>query len=187
MIQLKDVLHLYLGCRVLVTDIDGQVFEDKVESVIDDKGGRRFSIYEFGDVPFDNHGEYYQSIKPLLRPLSSMTNEQMKEYWIALSSEVEEKITADEIDVDMFYNDGGTMVDGDIEVGANITCRCFIGQIAIRKCGSAFLFNEAGELERLAGVPEGFLYLLKQRFDLFNLIPSGQAIDSTTSKTTQPK
>lgn len=161
MTQLKDVLHLYLGCKMM----------SKYES--------RFILYPH-NVPSNwQDAEYLEGCKPILRPLSSMAEEEMKGYWQALSSEVEEKITTDEIDVDMFYNDGGLMVDGDIEVGANISCRCFEGQIAIRKCGSTFLFNEDGNLERLAGIPEGILYLLKKGFDLFGLIQSGQAIDAT--------
>jgi hypothetical protein len=74
--KIEDYLHLYLGCEVKVLDIDGQTFTDKVESVHDNKSGKGFSIYEFGDCPFDNHEEYYQRIMPILRPLSDMTEEE---------------------------------------------------------------------------------------------------------------
>lgn len=77
--NIKDYLHLYLGCEVLVLDLDGQTFKDKIEDVFDRKHGKGFSIYEFGDCPFDDHDEYYQEIKPILRPLSDMTKEE-REY-----------------------------------------------------------------------------------------------------------
>ena len=56
--KLSDYLHFYVGCDILITDTDGQQFVDKVESVIKDHAGNRFSIYECGDMPFENHEEY---------------------------------------------------------------------------------------------------------------------------------
>jgi hypothetical protein len=126
-VQLKDVLHFYLGCRIAIVDPDGQAYEDAVHAVIDDKGGKRFTIYECGDMPFENHEEYYQSARPILRPLSSMSDEEMDQF---------NRLT------ETLYN----MADG------------------VNMC-----------MQYAAGVN----YLLKQGFDLFGLIESGQAIDNT--------
>jgi hypothetical protein len=79
----------------------------------------------------------------------------------------------------MFYWDNSTMVDDDIQVGADVSCRCFEGQLAIRECGSIFLFDASGELQRCTNLPKGMHYLISKGFDLFNLIESEQAIDST--------
>jgi len=74
--KFKDVCHLYLGCPVRIMDLDGQVFDDKIESVIDDNAGKRFSIYEWGDIPYDEIEDYCQHFWPILRPLSSMTEDE---------------------------------------------------------------------------------------------------------------
>jgi hypothetical protein len=71
--ELKDYLPLYLGCQIIVCDLDGQTFFDRIESVINDKAGQRFSIYEFGDIEYDTIEEYCQWVKPILRPLSDIT------------------------------------------------------------------------------------------------------------------
>lgn len=73
-ITFKDIAHFYLGCQVLVMDLDGQMFADHLESVFIDKHEKKFSIYTFGNAPFENHEEYYQKISLCLRRLETMTS-----------------------------------------------------------------------------------------------------------------
>jgi hypothetical protein len=94
-------------------------------------------------------------------------------------ADMEDKPTDADYDLEMFYNDGGLMVDGDVAVGANYTCICYEGQIAVRDTGDIHLFDEAGKIERLVNQPQAFRYLLSKSFDLFNLIPEGLAIDKS--------
>lgn len=124
------------------------------------------------------------SIKPILRRLEDMTEGEMVALLTSLFPfDMEDKPVADEFSIEMFYNDDGLMVDGDVSVGANYTCRCYEGQIAIKQCGSICFFDEAGNQEHGINVPKAFHYLLQQHFDLFGLIPAGLAIDAKTITT----
>ena len=68
--ELKDYLHLYLGCEVLVEgDIRKLItiyLNGYVEVNYNDIGGQEFPINE---------------IKPILRPLSDMTEDEEYDYW----------------------------------------------------------------------------------------------------------
>lgn len=125
------------------------------------------------------------SIKLVLRRLEDMTEDQMIALLQSMApADMEDKPTNEDYDLEMFYNDDGLMVDGDIAVGANYSCRCYEGQIAIKKCGTIVLYEEDKEVTRdqLISTPLAFHYLLKQGFDLFGLIDAGLAIDAKTIK-----
>lgn len=171
--NIKDYLHLYLGCEVNI-----EKYYKQYHGILKGCKHNGFCVQTDGDRAETWHNEEVP-LQLLLRPLSDMTEEEMIAYLQILFSDVDDKIDADEFDLEMFYNDGGSMVDGDIEVGANISCRCYEGQIAIRNCGSTFLFDDSGELTRVINIPEGIRLLLSKHFDLFGLIESGLAIDKT--------
>lgn len=121
-------------------------------------------------------------VKLVLRRLGDMTEAEMVNLLTDLFPfDMEDKPTADEFSMEMFYNDDGLMVDGDVSVGANYTCRCYEGQIAIKQCGSICFFDEAGNQEHGINVPKAYHYLLRQGFDLFGLIDAGLAIDAKTT------
>jgi hypothetical protein len=170
--KISDYLHLYIGCDKAAYDPDRK---------IDNEPYPLFPFY------WSNHEYVIKGIsegkfKLCLRPLSDMTEEEMRGLIKILFSDVEDKISDDELqDVEMFYWDNSTMVDGDIQVGANFDCRCFEGQLAIRECGSMFLWDADGkELRWLTNIPEASRYLLGLGFDLYKLIPDGLVIDKTT-------
>lgn len=120
-------------------------------------------------------------IKLVLRRLEDMTEGEMIELLQSLvPPDMEDKPVDDEYGVEMFYNDDGLMVDGDISVGCNYSCRCYEGQVGVRICGSIILFDENGNLERVENTPNAFHYLLSKGFDLFGLIDAGLAIDIKT-------
>jgi len=77
--KLQDYAKFYIGCPVVVMDLDGQTFEDHIEYVYRDRSGNGLSIYEWGNIPFDEIDEHCQHMQLKLRPLSSMTEEEKKE------------------------------------------------------------------------------------------------------------
>lgn len=110
--QFSEVAHLYLGCTVMDT--------------ITPSTREKFVMNEINDGVFQciEHGFF----KPVLRPLSDMTNDEHKE-WLS------------------FYNYQGKMAKA----------------------------YGIGEAKRT-------VFLLSKHFDLFDLIPNGFALDSTTLK-----
>lgn len=125
--DIKDYLHLYLGCRALLPN--GKI--DTLDYVEIEQG-----VYfpSKGTDTEDFGHNLLSEVKPILRPLSDMTEEEMLEA-VSIGG--------------LFYR--GESVKAFI---ANWTCY-------------------SGEVTR---------YLLSKSFDLFNLIPEGLAIDSTTQK-----
>lgn len=156
--KFSEVANLYYGCKAIRTDYNQPVIWD-MESVI-----------------FFERGEY----KPILRPLHSITEDEVFQYMLIIFSDVEEKIDPMELSISLHKGDGGNMVDENMQVVAEVSCRCFEGQIAFSKRGSPILYDEDGEVREMNNAPQGFMYLLKQGFDLFSLIQSGEAIDRTT-------
>jgi hypothetical protein len=174
--KFQDYIHYYIGCEVFHLNNE-----------------RKFRLITYEQEGGDLVGEWpsrrrtrftpWELIKPILRKLEDMTEQEMIGLLQSMvPSDMEDKPKDDDYDIEMFYNDDGLMVDGDIAVGANFTCICFDGQIGIKKCGSIILFEEDKDVTRdqLVNTPMAFNYLLKQSFDLFNLIENGLAIDSKT-------
>lgn len=123
-----------------------------------------------------------------LRKLDSMTKEEMTGLLLSMiPPEMQDAPDADDYDLDMFYNDGGNMVDGDVAAGANYSCRCYEGQIAIRQNGDVDLFDEEGERERFINQTAAFHYLLSRGFDLFGLIDAGLDINKETLSHDPPR
>ncbi len=130
--DLTRFLPLYLGCDIRFSRPSGASIEKLTAADLND--------IETGFISLS-------LIKPILRPLSSMTKEEAKE----------------------FLGDAGI--------------KAFIYEIA--EGGIKYLEDEDAGAEYLffsAIDPQRFHWLLSKHFDLFNLIPSGLAIDKTTMK-----
>jgi hypothetical protein len=176
--NIKDYLPFYLGCDVMTNEGKG-----KLIAVFSDDSQNTSELISLDDGDPDNIMDF----QLLPRPLSDMTEEEIIElFLLTFPDDFEDTPTAEECNAEMFYNDGGNMVDADVSVGANIDCRCYEGQIAIRKCGSINFYNANGNLDYFYNAPKAYLLLLSKHFDLFGLIEAGLAIDATTvnSKTT---
>lgn len=106
------------------------------------------------------------------RQLYTMTPDEMVGLLQAATPpDMEEKPDADEYAVEMFHNDGGNMVDSDVAIGANVSCRCFTGQLAITQDGSINFYGEDGEgLDRFPYQWKAFQYLVGKGFDLDNIL-----------------
>jgi hypothetical protein len=92
-------------------------------------------------------------VKPHLRPLSSLTEKNIIELFRLQGLRMDKAIRA---------NIEGRFVQIEFIYGKETNSDYFLAE----------KFN-----------PQQTAYLLKERIDLFNLIPSGQAIDATTLKT----
>lgn len=154
--QLKDYLHLYLGCEIShdtgkcvgsltsVSFHNAEIFCDYFKR---DKGHKVFEGKEWG-----SHVILIERLKPHLRKLSSMTEEEAIIY-----GEIYGIKGAKEIEVKPL-EDGGVHIS--FKAGDS----------------AASLFP----LSNYGNKPETFRYLLSRHFDIFQLIESGLAIDSST-------
>lgn len=133
--DIKDYLHLYLGCEFVSKWPGWQAENDP-----------------FILCPADLERGKFEYIKPILRPLSSMTEEETEQYLRlkhnAYSGEYEIKIS----DAGFWWLFKGISTDQKFK---------FFGEI----------LDESNA--------EQFQYLLSKSFDLFGLIEDGLAIDKT--------
>lgn len=162
--KLIDYLHYYLGCDYWTNNSQGNLNAKTLPDVI--------GMCERG-----------KGVQLHLRRLEDMTEKEMIGLLQSmLPADMEDKPTEDDYSLEMFYNDDGLMVDNDIAVGANYSCRCYEGQIGVKLCGTIILFDETGDVTRdkLTNTPKAFHYLLQNHFDLFGLIDAGLAIDAKT-------
>lgn len=136
--KIEDYLHLYLGCTVWDSYNDRKGKLVKVSTVGVGVLGTSV-VWEFE----------FSEIKLILRPLSDITNEEVKEFanWEAGMTLV--KFKSDELMLELQY----------LNIGERETTfyHYYWRQISARQ----------------------FHYLLSKGFDLFNLIPEGLAIDKT--------
>jgi hypothetical protein len=170
--DIKDYLHLYLGCRIVSSNyIELQLSSDNLQRAIN------------------------ENWKPILRRLWRMTNEEFS-YLYFLSEGVYdyERQDVKRLATNEIYLRFGKhsekifgyfkLLDGDVRVNQGISfyVRTFIIQ-------ESLFVNEAGidtseshfnkEQAVIAGnQSELFFHLLSKHFDLFNLIDEGLAIDS---------
>lgn len=152
--ELKAVIHFYLGCPVWICkNIEGlDVIEPLTRKML-------YEAIDDGDMFFDP--EDPSPYKLILRPLSSMTEEEMK-------------------DLCMFeYLYGISFVKSEI-IKAEFSPtnpNCLNISYNAKRGGGATYGQEHIYMNKLS--PKRFAFLIKNHFDLFDLIVTGQAIDST--------
>jgi hypothetical protein len=160
--DIKDHLHLYLGCDVAREHVESRskkFFEygrlvgasnSEVEK------GKTVAII---DVGLDHFHEWYiEETKPILRPLSDMTEQEAWEFVGGKSDHLYDDLKIDKID----------------KTGISISY--------VINAGDEGSFPQSHKFDFFALGPEQFKHLLSRGFDLFNLIPEGLAIDKTTIK-----
>lgn len=176
--NIKDYLKYYIGCPA----VNSWFPEDHQEY---NKGWVLTAIQLNLPNPYKletkEEETWTDSVKPILRRIESLTEAEMIGLLQSIvPSNMADKPTRDDYSLEMFYNDGGNLVDEDVAIGANYSCRCYEGQIAIRKNGDIDFFDEEGNRERVSNLPQSFHYLLSLGIDLFGLIDAGLAIDAST-------
>lgn len=144
MAQFKDIAHLYLGC-----------------SITDGKSVTDMSAHMF------LYGNRIERYKPILRPLSDMTEDELMECVI------------------LFYGNRNR----DIATQKLRRIKKNVEPKMVTKFGTSIPYSVFGDNDKhiMTGTlssgslnGEQFLYILKQGFDLFGLIESGQAINKKT-------
>ncbi len=174
--EIKDYLHLYLGCDVLRPD---RLTRLKMVGICGD-------IIQF-DTEFGEMFGDAKKAKPILRPLSSMTDKEAEHFtWLCMCSEFhqdeETQTSKDEIQIELVLNDGGNFLDDDVELYIDLSVRCFAGGIAFKKDRSILLCDEDGKQLPIDDIASKIQWLLSKHFDLFGLIEAGLAIDATIIK-----
>lgn len=174
--ELKDVIHLYLGCQcVLTEDVPVEEFDDdqtKKGSVwsllminygdfdLIDGNGYKFVLQDEETCWLGVHGSEF---KLLLRPLSSVTEEEAIEL---IGIQLENYPNKLDIKMKSF----GRRSNSD-----SWQFSAYEGEKHIISGSLSFYRHE----------PKKFMYLLSKGFDLFGLIESNQAIDSSTLNKTE--
>lgn len=169
--EIKDYLHLYMGQKAI-----------RIKATYPRRKG--------DIIPIDADCLRYwaNDVKPILRPLSSMTEDEAEHLaWLCMDGRHRSEdyaIDKDEIQIEFAQNDGGTLLDKNIQIYIGVSCRCWEGYIAITEYGEIIQCEEDSEKrEPIDNVADKVRYLLSKGFDLFNLIPDGLAIDSTNTPT----
>lgn len=159
--DIRHYLHYYLGQQCTHDEETGIITAKLIEYVL---SGRM------------------SNVKPILRKLSSMTEEELLSLiMLAVPKHQKDAPTPEDYDLEIFRNDGGNMVDGNVEIGAQYSCGCYVGQITVTDCGTIHFYDEEKDVFVVYyNAPELYHYLLSKGFDLFGLIESDLALDQQT-------
>lgn len=69
--EIKDYIHLYLGCEVMVESDNSDSYKDVIEAIVVEES---VNLKKTSDYYFEGYNDF--EIKLLLRPLSDMTDEE---------------------------------------------------------------------------------------------------------------
>jgi hypothetical protein len=164
MIQLKDIIHFYIGCEVLIDGKEvGRLYGintsylKSINQIHYDIQTEQMRIEDGEDfvMPYNDDFGYELRIKPILRRLEDITDEEFKSYlnWDRLN-ELYENVRYEKCE------------------------RAYILTYNIPADIGSYPMSVTVDFIKL--LPDQFLWLIKHGFDLFNLIESGQAIDAKT-------
>lgn len=195
--ELKDVIHFYLGCQAKVKrKIDNEYHIGKICEVTKNSNHGNWIEVNFEHIievtgrtyekSSSNMHTYFLSednIYLVLRPMQYLTEEEIEHVlWLIHDSEThlgeEARISKEEI------NGCIESIDPDDDaIVVNHTIRCFAGKLYLSShSGYLRLYEECEEDDQERPIewkPELYAYLCKQGIDIFNLITSNQAINST--------
>lgn len=148
--KLSDCLHFYLGCECIKTESGTR---GKLARI-----GESMCNLKFSDEIGQNVSFMIEEVKPILRPLSSMTEEEAVEFCkIETTENRHHLIEIHEVKQNEVWYSDGSRFQGD----------------GIDELNDLFIhFNHLSANQ--------FAWLLSKSFDLFGLIESNQAIDSST-------
>lgn len=157
--KIEDYLHYYLGGQLLVHSFGEDIICEIINISI--SGGSFVSGKTKDGKAFNSYGSH-AGAKLLLRPLPDMTEDEGREYGL-------------------YY--GVKSHDASVKLPVKITddngrVKIIIGDEEFH-CACLFPMGPHGQK------PESLRYLIKQGFDMFELIPAGLAIDKTKITKTQ--
>ena len=178
--DIKDYLHLYIG-----SDINMEVtWKSVITGALD---SRIKSVTVFTLYMYDHEPGYDIIIKPILRPLSEMADDEARKVaMIALNRDDANGLkisrTPEKDYVSIWYAQWLPLSDYEKENWSECNLEiCISGDFTIYN----HTFYRKGNGTAVGNQPlyrqhEITKYLLSRGFDLFNLIPDGLAIDATT-------
>lgn len=201
-IELKDVIQMYIGCRVLVDDkeygklVGGEYVPNEINqiyhSILID------GIEDDTIMPYNDDFGSDLRVKPILRSMSDITDDEWK-VCFELSRGVVDQCYAPEILKRMSTSEIMVILgkkqfvfgfhncdDNDVRIGYGISFylksylienNIIVSQKGIESKES--WYNQLN-IEPVLNIVHIITYLIKQQFDVFGLITSGQAIDKTT-------
>lgn len=153
--KIENYLHLYLGCGVM-GDYDGSPrrgYLTGISGVAEEQAQIQFFEEDGFNVCEEPEYNQFVEVKLILRPLSDIKEDEAREYAMLYM-----KIMDKDAPVSISIKDGNV--------------RILIGAEEYN-CAILWPLNNYGQK------PESLRYLLSKHFDLFGLIESGLAIDST--------
>lgn len=175
--KLKDILYLYLGCEVFGTYNDQSGSKGYLTGITNGGQDCEIQFFEEDGINVSEEPEFNDiaEIKPILRPLSDMTEDEIRHFvWVNMDSEThldsDSRVSAEEIEIESEYQPDHKRLK------IVVSCRCFEGTFFIDSNGDTRLYDDNDEGQPIDHQLENFLYLIKQGFDLFGLHESGQCI-----------
>lgn len=174
--EVKDVIHLYLGCEVRRDHYTESKFFPEFGKLVgvsasEVERGKTVAVIDNGLDHF--HEWYVEETKPILRRLDSMTESEAHELaFICMDHDSfpkEDRVTREEVEAEIeATNDGGLMVDLDCAVVIYVSCRCYEGQLAIRTNGDLELWTDDDKQGKaMSNQAKVFVYLLSKGFWIF--------------------
>lgn len=158
--ELKDFIHLYIGCGIFCPNPHDDESEHLVKGFltgIHGEYGAEIAIIDGHHTEEEPHYEEFKKVKLILRNLDSMTEEEANQLF------------------DIHYSESGVFK----------WRNCF----QVNRHSAEYWINyESSKRDRINVIKfdelksKDFTWLLSKSFDLFNLIPEGLAIDSATLK-----
>lgn len=150
--QLQDIIHLYPNCEVEVTDYEGikTTFIDKIEGAV---FGESVCLKKYGDWYFN--GESSFTIKLCLRPLQSLTEPELTDYFTTFYPK-------EELEEIKWVNDQLSSPHWSLYTKERMW-----------GCRTAHIIDQGNPYI----YPAQFLWLLNHYIDVLQLIPKGLAIE----------
>lgn len=181
--DIKDYLHLYIGCEVQYPDIDGSTVIAKLTGMTNGDGIETTYLETqrgedmVGDyLAWKENGNHHSNafnLKLLLRPLSDMTEEEAIEIG---------ELVIGKYDSVKFRVDKNLSTSGEFRYWkVHKEHRGYGKSLTIDENGEVDVYDRHDDGSHTIYIKQHFVtkYLLSKGFDLFNLINDGLALDKT--------
>lgn len=166
MIKFKEVAHLYLGCEV-EWGFDGRKKKGELVGK-DERYG--WQVFDPSNVIVPYQQCRIELIKPLLRPLSSMTDEEV----LAICKRACENVYGD------YRFSKWTVGKSPHEMCHwDVTNKSSRHSFTVSSIDGDVMLYDGQEVDHVYINSNHRFWYLKHGFDLFDLIPNGEAIDKT--------
>lgn len=163
--KLQDYLHYYMGCRVEAYPFGGQQKRTECGRLVG------IGIHDIVNIKFDTWQSVadvsMSRVKPILRRLEGMTEEERKTIWWVIFGRV--------------FPDSGNVLWFEKETTSSCKRWCMMSgveRVGIEMNGNVWADSDLSNWKFNPHVITH--YLLQQSFDLFGLIDAGLAIDIKT-------